>query len=254
MESQKFSELGEREREQYNKGLERAWYEKIFNHCRYFYIRRRYSMIKEMMQCAQGKKVLEIGSTAWKGWLDNNSIFPSSLTCINISEAEIQAGVDSAVRSDNSPEFILMDAHDLQFEDGTFDFVYGDAILHHLNMVSALDEIFRVLKPNGKILFVEPLDVNPMGKLIRSLTKKARTSDEQPLRLCDITEIEKRFETQFFYEELLSVPCGVLSGMLFKNPSNSLMRFAFRVDQFLDRNFSWLRSWFRHALISGTRR
>ena len=121
-------------------------------------------------------------------------------------------------------------------------------------MAPALDEIFRVLKPNGKILFVEPLDVNPVGKLVRSLTKKARTSDEQPLRLCDIAEIKKRFETQFFYEELLSVPCGVLSGMLFKNPSNSLMRFAFRVDQFLDRNFSWLRNWFRHALISGTRR
>ena len=147
-----------------------------------------------------------------------------------------------------------MDAHDLQFEDGTFDFVFGDAILHHLNMAPALDEIFRVLKPNGKILFVEPLDINPVGKLVRSLTKKARTSDEQPLRLCDIAEIKKRFETQFFYEEFLSVPCGVLSGMIFENPSNSLMRFAFRADQFLECNFGWLKNWFRHVLISGTRR
>ena len=70
----------------------------------------------------------------------------------------------------------------------------------------------------------------------------------------DIAEIKKRFETQFFYEEFLSVPCGVLSGMIFENPSNSLMRFAFRTDQFLDRNFVWLRNWFRHVLISGTRR
>ena len=65
-----------------------------------------------------------------------------------------------------------MDAHDLQFEDGTFDFVYGDAILHHLNMVPALDEIFRVLKPNGKILFVEPLDVNPVGETCKVFDKK----------------------------------------------------------------------------------
>jgi SAM-dependent methyltransferase len=121
-------------------------------------------------------------------------------------------------------------------------------------MAPALDEIFRVLKPNGKILFVEPLDINPLGKLVRSLTKKARTDDEQPLRLCDITEIEKRFEPNFFYEEFLSVPCGILSGMIFENPSNSLMRFAFRADQFLDRNFVCLRNWFRHALIAGTRR
>ncbi len=254
MESQKFSELGERERERYNEGLEREGYSNFFNHCRYFYIRRRYSLIKEMMQCAQGKKVLEIGSTAWQGWLENNSIFPSSLTCINISEAELQAGIDSAVSSKNNPDFILMDAHDLQFEDGTFDFVFGDAILHHLNMAPALDEIFRVLKPNGKILFVEPLDMNPVGKLVRFFTKKARTADEQPLKTRDIVEIEKRFETRIFYEEFLSVPCGVLSRMIFKNPSNSLMRFAFRADRFLDRNFVWLRHWFRHALISGTRR
>jgi ubiquinone/menaquinone biosynthesis C-methylase UbiE len=254
MESQKFSELGERERRRYNEGLQRDGYSKFFNHCRYFYIRRRYQLIKEMMQYAQDKKVLEIGSTAWTVWLENNSILPSSLTCINISEAELQTGIDSAVNTTNCPDFILMDAHDLQFEDGTFDFVFGDAILHHLNMGPALDEIFRVLKPNGKILFVEPLDINPVGKLVRCLTKKARTSDEQALRLCDIAEIKKRFETQFFYEEFLSVPCGVLSGMIFKNPSNSLMRFAFSADQFLECNFGWLRNLFRHALISGTRR
>jgi ubiquinone/menaquinone biosynthesis C-methylase UbiE len=254
MKSQKFSQLGERERKKYNEGLQRDGYGKFFNHCRYFYIQRRYQLIKKMMQYVQGKKVLEIGSTAWKGWLESNSIIPSSLTCINISEAELQTGIDSAVSTTNCPNFILMDAHDLQFEDETFDFVYGDAILHHLNMVPALDEIFRVLKPNGKILFVEPLDINPVGKLVRSLTKKARTADEQPLRLRDIAEIKKRFEPHFFYEEFLSVPCGVLSGMIFENPSNSLMRFAFRADQFLDRNFVWLRNWFRHALISGTRR
>ena len=59
--------------------------------------------------------------------------------------------------------------------------------------------------------------MNPVGKIVRSLTKKARTADEQPLRACDIAEIKKRFETQFFYEEFLSVPLGVLSGMFFKD-------------------------------------
>jgi ubiquinone/menaquinone biosynthesis C-methylase UbiE len=124
------------------------------------------------MQYVQVKKVLEIGSTAWKGWLENNSILPSSLTCIYISEAELQTGIDSAVSTTNCPDFILMAVHDLQHEDGTFDFVYEDEILHHLNMVPALDEIFRVLKLNGKKLFVEPLDINPVGKLVKSLTKK----------------------------------------------------------------------------------
>ena len=101
---------------------------------------------------------------------------------------------------------------------------------------------------------MEPLDANPVGKLVRSLTKKARTEDEQPLRVSDIAEMKKRFHTQFFYEEFLSVPFGVISGMLFQDGSNPLMRFAFSMDQFLDRNFEWTRNYFRHVLIGGRRK
>ena len=254
MDQQKFSELGEKEREQYNEGLERDGYDRFFDHCRYYYIQRRTELVREKMRFADGKKVLEIGSTTWKGWLEDNCIIPSSVTCINVSEMELQQGIDSAIDSKIRPQFVQMDAHDLQFENETFDMVFGCAILHHLNMVPALDEIFRILKPEGKILFVEPLDLNPVGKLVRSLTKKARTEDEQPLRICDIAEIKKRFHTQFFYEEFLSVPFGVVSGILFKNRTNALMRFAFSMDQFLDQNFKWIRSYFRHVLIDGRRK
>ena len=251
---QDFADRAEKERSQYNEGLQRKGYERFFNHCRYFYIQKRTQLIKEKIKFAHNKKVLEIGSVTWEGWLESNSILPASLNCINISEVELQKGIDSAFKSRVNPQFLLMDAHKLQFEDESFDFVFGGAILHHLNMVTVLNEIHRVLKPNGKILFVEPLDMNPMGKIVRSLTKKARTVDEQPLRVCDIVEIKKRFETQFFYEEFLSVPFGVFSGMFFKDGSNSLMRFAFTADQFLDRNFEWLRNWFRHVLIDGARK
>ena len=251
---QDFADRAEKERSQYNEGLQRKGYERFFNHCRYFYIQKRTQLIKEKIKFAHNKKVLEIGSVTWEGWLESNSILPASLNCINISEVELQKGIDSAFKSRVNPQFLLMDAHKLQFEDESFDFVFGGAILHHLNMVTVLNEIHRVLKPNGKILFVEPLDMNPMGKIVRSLTKKARTVDEQPLRVCDIVEIKKRFETQFFYEEFLSVPFGVFSGMFFKDGSNSLMRFAFTADQFLDRNFEWIRNWFRHVLIDGVRK
>ena len=254
MGAQKFSELGEKERKQYNEGLKRDRYDRFFSHCRYYFIRRRAELIKEKMKFAEGKKILEIGSSSWIGWLEGNCIIPSSLTCINISEVELQRGIGSAIDSKTRPQFLQMDAHDLQFENETFDMVFGSAILHHLKMVPALDEIYRVLKPGGKILFVEPLDMNPVGRFVRAITKKARTEDEQPLRICDVAEIKKRFQTQFFYEEFFSVPFGVVSGMLFKDGSNALMRFAFRMDQFLDRNFKWVRNLFRHVLIDGTRK
>jgi len=251
MEFDQITERGKKEREQYNEGLERSGYDDFFGHCRYFYIQRRTEKVKEEMEYAHGKKVLEIGSSAWRGWLEYNSILPSSLTCINISEAELQVGIDSARDCKIVPDFKLMDAHHLQFEDDSFDFIFGAAILHHLDLVSALDEIRRVLKPDGRILFVEPMGVNPFGKLVRFLTPKARTVDEQPFRFQEFEELNRRFEVQAYYEELLSVPLGVLSRLLYKDPSNSLMRFAFRADLFLDKNFDWMRNWFRHALIVG---
>ena len=62
MEQQKFSHLGERERKRYNEGLERKGYDRFFSHCRYYYTQRRTELVKEYMQFADGKKVLEIGS------------------------------------------------------------------------------------------------------------------------------------------------------------------------------------------------
>ncbi|PIQ98851.1 MAG: hypothetical protein COV66_13180 [Nitrospinae bacterium CG11_big_fil_rev_8_21_14_0_20_45_15] len=254
METQQITERGKKEREQYNQGLKRTGYENFLDHCRYFYIQRRMEKINEAMKFAQGKNVLEIGSSAWMGWLERYSIYPASLTCINISEAELQLGKDSAVESKIVPRFVLMDAHHLQFEDNSFDLVFGGAILHHLNMVTALNEINRVLKPGGRILFVEPLGMNPFGNIVRALTPDARTIDEQPFRRQELMEINKRFETEIYYEEFLSVPLGILSRIFFRDPSNSLMRFAFRADKFLDRNFGWTRNWFRHVLILGKRK
>jgi ubiquinone/menaquinone biosynthesis C-methylase UbiE len=42
------------------------------------------------------------------------------------------------------------DAEDLSFEDGAFDIVYSNGVLHHtVSTEKAMDEVFRVLKPGG---------------------------------------------------------------------------------------------------------
>jgi len=142
----------------------------------------------------------------------------------------------------------------LEFEDESFDMVFGDAILHHLNFVEALDEIRRVLKPGGRILFCEPLGSNPVGKIVRLITPKARTADEQPLRRREVAEIRKRFETTFYYEQFLSVPVGIISKVLFSNPANILMKTTYELDRFLDSNFPPIRHLYRSVLIAGVRK
>ena len=93
-----------------------------------------------------------------------------------------------------------------------------------------------------------------MGKLVRLMTPFARTVDEKPLMFKELTELEKRFNTRHYYEELFSVPLGIVSGLLFNNPNNWLTRLAFNLDLSLHRLIPPLRYLFRHVLVVGTRK
>lgn len=242
-----------RERERYNQGLRRKTYTKVFNSS-YYYSRRREEILREQLQYANGRRVLEFGSHCWIRWIEEAQIEPAVLECINISEKELQKGIDSARTSRVRPRFSLMDANELRFDDDSFDMVIGNAILHHLDFTRALDEIKRVLKPHGKMLFVEPLGINPVGKIVRALTPQARTRDEQPLRLREIAEIQRRFDTTIFYEQFLSVPVGVVSNLVFSQPDNVLMRAAYKVDRLIDDKVPPLRKLYRHVVIAGASR
>ena len=58
-----------------------------------------------------------------------------------------------------------------------FDIVYGYYIIQ---FNKCLDEIFRILKSNGTLIFIEPLGTNPIINLYRKLTPKSRSKDEHP--------------------------------------------------------------------------
>ena len=248
------SARAQREQDAFDDGLQRDGYMRLFEHTSHLFLQRRARIIQSELENAQGKNVLELGSTSWKSWIEDNDIKPRNLYCINISQEEINRGKESEHLSKVKPYFRLMDANNLDFEDDSFDFVYGCAILHHLDYSRALDEIYRVLKPGGKILFAEPLGINPIAKLVRVMTPFARTIDEKPLMFKELSELEKKFNTSHYYEEFFSVPLGVVSGIFFNNPNNWLTRLAFNLDLSLDRMFPFLRYLFRHVLIVGTRK
>lgn len=241
----------EREKERYNEGLEREGYERFLAHTEYFWRKRRTEILKDEMKYANSRVALELGSVAWSILLEPNDIMPSELHCINISESELERGVEISKSTLINPNFKIMDANNLDFEDKSFDVVFGFGILHHLEYTKALDEILRVLKSDGKMIFFEPLDNNPVGKVVRFLTPSARTEDEKPLRFFELSEFRKRFNHTEYYEGFLSVPLGVLSKLLFKNPDNFITRLAFKIDVWIDRHFSFLRPFFRHIIIVG---
>lgn len=63
-------------------------------------------------------------------------------------------------------------AERLPFEDGSFDFIFGNAILHHLDLGAVLPEIARLLKKGGKAAFCEPFGHNPVVNRYRSVKDK----------------------------------------------------------------------------------
>lgn len=131
---------------------------------------------------------------------------------IDISEVAIRQSNERAAREDVSSRatFQVMNAEELQFEDARFDMVFGTGILHHLDLKKALPEIARVMKRDGKAVFIEPLGHNPFINLYRRLTPKLRTEDEHPLLSHDLELMGDYFEvvelTPFHLFSLFAVP------------------------------------------------
>jgi 2-polyprenyl-3-methyl-5-hydroxy-6-metoxy-1,4-benzoquinol methylase len=78
-------------------------------------------------------------------------------------------------------------------ERGEFDRIYGNGVLHHVDMDLAVPELARVMKPEAIACFIEPLSYNPAIALYRRLAEAVRTPDERPLRFRDIERFEPHF-------------------------------------------------------------
>ena len=58
--------------------------------------------------------------------------------------------------------FVQADGQRLPFADASFDRVWGNAVLHHLDLGRAAAELSRVLRPGGLAVFCEPWGENPL--------------------------------------------------------------------------------------------
>ena len=215
---------------------------------------RRNEVIRVAMQDASGMRVLEIGSQSWEWCLFRYNYLPRQLTCINISEAELEIGRIHAEKLGVTCDFRRMDAHGLEFADGSLDLVFGVAILHHLDFPHALREIHRVLRPGGKIVFVEPLRHNPVARLVRWMTPHARTPDELPLGRRELHLIERNFAVDNYYSELFTVIGAMITQPFFKNPINPLTRLCNLADDVLVRLVPATGAYYRSVVIRGTRK
>ena len=144
---------------------------------------------------------------------------------IDISEVAIEKQNRKAKGLGVNINYFVMDAHHLSFEDEKFDLVFGTSILHHLNLEKSLPEFWRILKPAGKLIFIEPLGINPLIKKFRNKTPELRTFDEKPLDLNDLRLIKSIFSSvNFMFFDLLTLALPVLFGNHINKQAISLLR------------------------------
>ena len=153
---------------------------------------------------------------------------PKKITAIDISEEAIKKAKQKQENNDEIINFKVDNCEKLDLESNTFDVAYGSGILHHLSLDKSLNELNRVLKKNGVIIFAEPLATNPIINIYRKFTPHARSEDEHPFKLNDIKLIESMFknvEIKYYgFFTLVFLP-------FYKSPQNSKF---FKILSFLD--------------------
>jgi SAM-dependent methyltransferase len=108
-----------------------------------------------------------------------------------LNEARQRAGANGVTVT-----FVQADGERLPFDDQSFDCVWGNAVLHHLDLEIAARELWRVLAPGGVAVFCEPWGENPLLNWARrrlSYPGKERTPDEQPLRRRQVRVLRRVF-------------------------------------------------------------
>jgi 2-polyprenyl-3-methyl-5-hydroxy-6-metoxy-1,4-benzoquinol methylase len=146
----------------------------------------------EVFKDLKGKTVLDLGCGAGEA-----SVYFAGLgakvSAADISSEYLSLAEKLAQKFNVKINTFKLKAEALDFNDASFDFVYGFGVLHHVEMIPAIKEVHRVLSRNGIAIFIEPLSYNPLINIYRVLANKVRTPDEKPLNLKDIKSIKQIF-------------------------------------------------------------
>jgi SAM-dependent methyltransferase len=194
-----------------------------------------------------GKRVLELGCGPgdYTIMMDRHGAQVTAIdiapTGLPITHQRAQANqVDAAV------QVSWMAAEKLAFPAETFDWVVGFGLLHHADLVALGPEVRRVLRPDGRALFREPLGVNPLLQFARECLpyrKKRRSLNEHPLNYTQIKQIGSFFRTtrirEFYLFSMISRTLG--NEMSFPQ--------LWALDEFILQHLPLARSWCRYVLV-----
>ncbi|MEM7114273.1 MAG: class I SAM-dependent methyltransferase [Chloroflexota bacterium] len=113
-----------------------------------------FDWVIEQVALTDGMRVLEVGGGP--GWLWRNTLPQLPASC-EILVTDFSPGMVDEARAalahDTRFRFDVVNIEDIPLEDDLFDVVIGNHMLYHVpNLAKGLQEVRRVLKPNGRFL------------------------------------------------------------------------------------------------------
>jgi SAM-dependent methyltransferase len=120
----------------------------------------------------------------------------AAVTAFDLSPGYVAEAQERAAACGVALECVVADGEHLPFPAASFDAVWGNAILHHLDLAIAGRELRRVLRPGGVAVFCEPWGGNPALAFARRFLPypgKDRTPDERPLTRRDLRPLRAVF-------------------------------------------------------------
>lgn len=120
----------------------------------------------------------------------------AEVTAVDLSIGYLREAQARAQANGVEVHFVQANGERLPLADASFDAIWGNAVLHHLDLARGGAELFRILRPGGVAVFCEPWGGNPLLEWARRhlpYPGKERTLDEQPLTARDVKQLQGLF-------------------------------------------------------------
>lgn len=140
----------------------------------------------------RGRRVLDYGCGLAEGGIYLAKL-GAKVVAVDVSAGMLEGAKRLAARHGVEIETRLVEGPGIPAQDAEFDAVYGNGVLHHVDLGMAGPELARVLKPSGTGCFIEPLPYNPLINVYRRVASEVRTADERPLSFADIERLGASF-------------------------------------------------------------
>lgn len=177
----------------------------------------------------RGKRILDLA--CGDGWI-SLSLGKSGAEVYgcDISPKLIEVGTRFARANhlDGQVKFDSKVAEEIDYPNDFFDLVIMHAALHHCDIERTSQQVWRVLKPGGKAVFIEDYAYHPLMNLYRRLTPGKHTETEEALTDEDLRAVVSRFSShEYRYHGLLN---------LVETRSHPLLKAARALLRMLDRH------------------